>query len=415
MITNRNSVRAQLNRRARQRLTDAGFVQGPELVATGRSFQVGDYVIARRNNRLLRGTHDRDFWVRNGSRGTVAAVHPAQGALDVDFDTAQGPCRVRLPAPYLTVGHLEHAYAVTDYAVQGRTLGRSRALFDDSTTTAGAYVATTRGRLENRVYVIDGTVADARDHATSHGPPPVRESSFDTLAARLEADRPDALLHQIDPQLTEASTLAARHSLAQLHAALAPVASVLSAAPADVGRRIAGAEAATERLLTRRRLLVDRLSDNGRRGASHRRPRHRPAEGIASDIKGIDTALGGLAGRLAALRAEDAARQEFLDRHRQDIARAALLREAIAMRQAHIRLGAGPLWASPAGAGAGHYTTPTRDQRAAERDAAEQAAIHRDRRHPAAPGQGISAIELLGPRPLDNAGAAADPVAPPGP
>ncbi|MGH9283102.1 MAG: ATP-dependent DNA helicase, partial [Acidimicrobiales bacterium] len=254
MVTTRNAVRHELNRRARDLLAEAGEVSGPAMEVAGRSFQVGDYVVAGANNRRLRSTSDPGWWVKNGSRGTVAVVDAEAGRLSVDFEGAGGGVhRVVMPARYLGAGHLDWAYAVTDYGVQGRTLERSRSVVDDTTTSAGAYVATTRGRLENRIYLVDGTVADERDVEASHGAPSQRESSFDALAARLAAERPDGLLHDADPTVAEGGALAARFTLGELEALLAPVAATVAAAPPDVARRIAGADAAYETLAARHR------------------------------------------------------------------------------------------------------------------------------------------------------------------
>ncbi|HVM02844.1 MAG TPA: MobF family relaxase, partial [Acidimicrobiales bacterium] len=135
LVTTRNATRAALNARCRRLLADAGGLSGPVLAAGGSQFQAGDLVVARRNQRWLRCAADPSFWVRNGARGTVAAVDARAGALLVDFDGPDGaPRAVRLPAAYLAEGWVEHAYAVTDYGVQGRTLDRSRAVLDDATT-----------------------------------------------------------------------------------------------------------------------------------------------------------------------------------------------------------------------------------------------------------------------------------------
>ncbi len=403
VVTTRNAVRAQLNARCRRLVAEAGGLSGPVLEAGGWAFQAGDAVVARRNDRHLRCGADRGFFVRNGARGTVAAVHLDAGELDVDFAGRDATLRrVRLPGRYVTAGWVEHAYAVTDYGVQGRTLGRCRAVLDDATTAAGAYVATTRGRRENRIYLVDGTVADATDAATSHGPPATRESSFDLLAARLGAQAPGALLHEIDPRVADAAELAASHSLGRLHAALAPLSAVLSSAPPDVSRRIAGAEAAAGRLRARRQLALDVLD-------RRRLPRRRRAE-LAAQVADAERSLAALDTRLAALSLQADGRRRWQEEHAGEAEQAGLLREAIAGREAKVRLAAEA--AAPAelcsslhrlAAGSG------REDRRRRRAVLERAALYLDRW--GGPGEvagpaGGPLEQAIGPRPGDPDAAA---------
>ncbi len=381
MITTRNAVRHQLNLRARQLLREAGELSGPSLEVAGHCFQVGDQVVARENNRRLRSSADPSWWVKNGSRGTVVAVDVETGELAVDFSGAQGAAhRVRLPAAYLSAGHLEWAYALTDYAVQGRTLNRGMAVLDQSTTAAGAYVATTRGREANRVYLVDGSVAEERDPDVSHGPPPNRESTFDALAARLEAEVPDALLHEVDPWMSDAGTLATRRTLAELHRLLASVDATLAAAPPDVSRRITGGEAAEERARARRQLIADQLSRS--EAGQHRRGRsdQRGVGALRAELARIDSSLDNLAARLQHLRAQSARRERFLAEHASEVDQRELLRDAIAGRETKIRLGAPAL--VPAALHAlvhGPSSGSSRDERLRWRRVLEQAALFRER------------------------------------
>jgi len=405
MITTRNAVRHQLNVRARSLLGEAGELSGPVLEAAGRSFQVGDYVVARENDRRLRSEGDATWWVKNGSRGTVAALDGEAHELTVDFAGARGVThRVRLPSAYLAAGHLEWAYALTDYGVQGRTLGRGKAVVDDTTSAAGAYVATTRGRLENRLYLVDGTVADKQDPDTSHGPPSTRESTFDALAARLAAEVPDALVHEADPWAADAGALAARHSLAELHAALGPVTAILAAAPADVSRRIAGAEAAVEALAARRQLLGDQLNVAGQRNGG-RGPARRPDVSLRSEIDAVERRLGTLAQRLAKLRVQAARRQSYLEDHGDQVARRELLRDAIAGRETKVRLAAAALVPEEVLGALGQPPAHApQEERFRGRRAMEQAALYRDRWSAEAPaGQSDDSASpitaALGPRP----------------
>ncbi len=381
MITTRNAVRHQLNLRARQLLGEAGELTGPALETAGFTFQVGDQVVARKNNRRLRSSADPSWWVKNGSRGTVVAVDVEAGELTAAFSGSQDAShQVRLPAAYLAAGELEWAYALTDYAVQGRTLDRGRAVLDQSTTAAGAYVATTRGRLANRVYLVDGSVAEERDADVSHGPPPSRASTFDALAARLAAEVPDALLHEVDPWASDAGALAARHTLLELRRLLGPVEATLAAAPPDVSRRIAGAETAEEKAAARRQVVADQLVRA--EGGQHRRGRgdQRGAGALRAELDQIDRSLGTLSIRLDNLRGQAARREQYLVDHAGDVEQRDVLRDAIAGRETKIRLGAPTLVPAEVHRQMSDPSArASRGERLRWRRALEQVALYRDR------------------------------------
>ena len=63
---------------------------------------------------------------------------------------------VRLPASYLSAGHLTHAYAITGHKAQGMTTERAYVLADQTLYREWAYVAMSRGRTDNRLYVVAG-------------------------------------------------------------------------------------------------------------------------------------------------------------------------------------------------------------------------------------------------------------------
>ena len=71
-----------------------------------------------------------------------------------------------LPAAYVRE-HVELGYASTAHRAQGRTVDTSHAMISATTTREVLYVAATRGRDSNRLYV--DTHYDP-DHETSHGP-----------------------------------------------------------------------------------------------------------------------------------------------------------------------------------------------------------------------------------------------------
>jgi ATP-dependent exoDNAse (exonuclease V) alpha subunit len=143
----------------------SGELGDEEIQASGdRSFAVGDRITARAPNRDLHVEGDRRSYVRNGALGTIVAVHQGRkdrslDTLAVDFD---GIGRIdiprtffdlhRTPAGRAEVG-IDHAYALTSYAVQGSTREISTSRVDATATRAETYVDITRGRQENHLYL----------------------------------------------------------------------------------------------------------------------------------------------------------------------------------------------------------------------------------------------------------------------
>ena len=142
MIAARRSDVADLNARARRELRGNGLLGAEELMVAGSAFAVGDSVMALRNDAYL--------GVINGTRGIVCAIDVEQGSVTVDT----GDTSVTLPATYLEEGHLQHAYAITGHKAQGMTTDRSFVLGDETLFREWAYVAMSRGRTENRLYVV---------------------------------------------------------------------------------------------------------------------------------------------------------------------------------------------------------------------------------------------------------------------
>ena len=111
---------------------------------------------------------DRHAYVRNGALGTITAVHrdqlePGDDAVTVEFD---GIGSIDLPRTFFDrhraaggrpdVG-IDHAYAVTSYAVQGSTRSVSTSRVDATATRSETYVDITRGREENHLYLTAAT------------------------------------------------------------------------------------------------------------------------------------------------------------------------------------------------------------------------------------------------------------------
>ena len=147
MIAQRRADVADLNERARAHLREAGELGEVELELPGGAFAVGDAVVIKRN--------DLRLGVANGHRGRVTGVDPAARALSLKL----GDAHVRLDPAFLddvTRGGdptLLHGYAITGHVAQGATVDRSFVLAGQGINSEWAYVALSRGRLANRLYV----------------------------------------------------------------------------------------------------------------------------------------------------------------------------------------------------------------------------------------------------------------------
>lgn len=183
MVDRRNSTRRQLNRLAHLLRQVNGELGVDEVAASGdRRFAVGDRVTARAPNRDLHVPGDRHAYVRNGALGTIVAVAPSSGGPDgdtltVDFD---GIGSIDLPRTFFdhhrtgagrTEVGIDHAYALTSYAVQGSTRSVSTSRVDATATRAETYVDITRGRDANHLYLT--AASDPLDgEALPRVPPP---------------------------------------------------------------------------------------------------------------------------------------------------------------------------------------------------------------------------------------------------
>lgn len=150
----RDLVRA-LNTRARTDRLAAEGQPGKEVqLRDGTHTSAGDCVITRRNNRRL-ATSATD-WVTNGDRWTITRVHP-DGALDVSHVSAKR--RATLPADYVR-DHVVLGCATTVHGAQGITADTSHVVATGDETRQLLYVALTRGRTANHVYLDVTTGAD---------------------------------------------------------------------------------------------------------------------------------------------------------------------------------------------------------------------------------------------------------------
>jgi hypothetical protein len=187
LIAPDNRTAVALNERAHLDRIANGSVTGPTvgLGAPGCGpdrghVGVGDRIITRHNDRsLLVPGHGH---VRNGDLWTVTAVQP-DGSLDVTAARDPGQSTTRLPATYVAQ-HVDLGYATTAHRAQGATVDRCHVLASAGTPREALYVAMTRGREANSVYVTtDGVEPDCAKPDTTQPDITAREALVRIIAA----------------------------------------------------------------------------------------------------------------------------------------------------------------------------------------------------------------------------------------
>ena len=155
----------QLNTLAKTAAQISGDSHGPELHVGHRTFQAGDVIRTRRNQRSI-GVGDSH--VRNGDRYTILAT-TEDGALLVDDLAGRGA--TLLPPSYVTE-HVEHGWATTIDTAQGATTDYAVLLVRPGIDREHLYVGLTRGRHENHAYM-----TTAPDDDNNHPKPSVQTAS----------------------------------------------------------------------------------------------------------------------------------------------------------------------------------------------------------------------------------------------
>jgi hypothetical protein len=378
MIAGPNRVRRELNGRARAAMAAAGRLTGRTVTtADGVELQVGDWIVARRNERDLRSA---EGWVKNGSAGTVVAVNATRRTVTVDF---QRDGRIVVPAAYLdTHGNVEHGYARTTYGVQGATLDRALYFAGDEASFEEGYVAFTRGRIETRLYLVDGNTPSDDEDTASRGHA-ARSTGLETVAAALGRERANALVHDRDP--TIGAVRAGYHgwTLQDLRTERLRIEAVLRGGPPDLTEEHDDTLAARESLLAQQRTRALGQSVGGQREAD-----------LARSLVRVER-------RLAALEPALAERREYLADHPDETAAYQIVRRAELARELEVRAAAASapphavvevLGAAPV------HPIAWR----AWMDAAESAAVHHDRYGTDAESHALGLpSQVLGPRPSE--------------
>lgn len=151
MIASTNETVTRLNDLAQAHAIEHGQVStgaGAVVLHNSSRAHVGDTIVTRQNARRLVVNSGQDF-VKNGDLWRVTDLHD-DGRITAQHIQHGG--KVTLPAHYVEQS-VELGYASTIHRAQGSTVDTAHALVDASTDRAGAYVALTRGRENNQLYV----------------------------------------------------------------------------------------------------------------------------------------------------------------------------------------------------------------------------------------------------------------------
>lgn len=148
MATDAETVRTLNDTISAHRATQGHTTTAPHTITTrdGQRLRIGDTILTRRND--TSNPYGKATFVKNGDLFTLTNTHE-DGSLTV---TAADGSVLSLSADY-TNKHVQLGYAVTIHRAQGVTVDSAHAIVDSSAARAAAYVALTRGRNSNHLWV----------------------------------------------------------------------------------------------------------------------------------------------------------------------------------------------------------------------------------------------------------------------
>jgi conjugative relaxase-like TrwC/TraI family protein len=232
MLAWRRSSVADLNRLARVRAEQHGWLSGPDLdTPNGRSYAVGDPVVTLAPN--------PDSQLVTSQRGRVVAINQRTRTLTMATDDAR---RVVLKGGALDQDHLDYGYALTVHREQGATADRSHYLAEGGGREL-AYVAMSRARGPSIVHAVADDVGQAIEDIT-HDWSLDRNQQWITRTATAVGVDPVIRALPEDPDARRARLLAEREMLERQ-------------GPPDVTAELAAARADLDRMRRSRDDLVD--------------------------------------------------------------------------------------------------------------------------------------------------------------
>jgi DNA primase catalytic core len=213
MLAPTRDLVAVLNARARaDRLAADGRPTGAEVqLADGNRGSIGDTIITRVNNRELR-TSATD-WVKNGDRWRIKTVQRSGTVVATHLGTNH---TITLPADYVRA-NTELGYACTVHGAQGITAGTCHTVACGDEARQLFYVAMTRGRTGNHVYLV--TASDGDTHNIVRPEALFPPTATDILTAVLRRDQAQQSATSIARDLRDPGVLL-HDAVARYHDAL---------------------------------------------------------------------------------------------------------------------------------------------------------------------------------------------------
>jgi hypothetical protein len=180
-----NATTEELSRRCRAELVARGHVGAESVrIATGH-VSYGDEVVTLENDRRIKTS--RGEFVHNGARWSVTGTVPDGSIHVASLETGE---RAVLPSDYVRE-HVALGYALTIHKAQGKTAESAIVLVDEKMSAAQLYVGMSRGRDENRAFVIC-----CDDDPDAHVRRPASDA-LEVLAKVLRHDEVDRSAHDV--------------------------------------------------------------------------------------------------------------------------------------------------------------------------------------------------------------------------
>ncbi len=175
MLAVRRADVTDLNDVTRSRLLADGRL-GPDAVPVGAGERQRDY---RAGDRVLVTANDHGTRLFNGTRAVITAVHAHTSTMSMHTDDQRD---ITVAAAWAGP-HLDHGYAMTCHKAQGATVDIALLHGTGALTREAGYVALSRGRTANHLYVPDDETSGTVDG----------ERHLDPLAARLAVSQHQTL------------------------------------------------------------------------------------------------------------------------------------------------------------------------------------------------------------------------------
>jgi DNA primase catalytic core len=201
MLAPTRDLVSTLNARARtDRLAASTDSPGREvLLADGNRASAGDTIITRMNDREL--PISSSDWVKNGDRWRVDNVARGGALVAVHLNTNR---KITLPGDYVRE-HTELGYACTVHGAQGITADACHTVASGEESRQLFYVAMTRGRTANHVYLV--TASDGDPHNVVKPEALFPPTATDILTGILDRDQAQQSAASIARDLHDPSVL----------------------------------------------------------------------------------------------------------------------------------------------------------------------------------------------------------------